>query len=73
MLRQRSGNGGPLQLGRRDAGCAAGFLLGGGGAESVSFPQRKNVQVIQVAYAGLGLGPNKRYIFLRLLRQVHSR
>jgi hypothetical protein len=36
-------------------------------------PQRKNVQVIQVAYAGLGLGPNKRDIFLRLLRQVHSR
>ena len=35
-------------------------------------PQRKNVQVIQVAYAGLGLGPNKRDIFLRLLRQVHS-
>ena len=36
-------------------------------------PQRKNVQVMQVAYAGLGLGPNKRDIFLRLLRQVHSR
>src|SRR6266849_4890332 len=36
-------------------------------------PQRKNVQLIQVAYAGLGLGPNKRDIFLRLLRQVHSR
>src|SRR6266403_4893456 len=35
-------------------------------------PQRKNVQLIQVAYAGLGLGPNKRDIFLRLLRQVHS-
>src|SRR6266849_9625776 len=35
-------------------------------------PQRKNVQVIQVAYAGLGLGPNKRDSFLRLLRQVHS-
>jgi len=25
-----------------------------------------------VAYAGIGLGPNKRDIFLRLLRQVHS-
>ncbi len=35
-------------------------------------PQRKNVQVIQVAYAGLGLGANKRDIFLRLLRQVHA-
>jgi len=35
-------------------------------------PQRKNVQVIEVAYAGIGLGPNKREIFLRLLRQVHS-
>ena len=35
-------------------------------------PQRKNVQVIQVAYAGIGLGPNKRDIFMRLLRQVHS-
>src|SRR5712692_4889 len=34
-------------------------------------PQRKNVQVIQMAYAGIGLGPNKRDIFLRLLRQVH--
>ncbi len=35
-------------------------------------PQRKNVQVIEVAYAGIGLGPNKRDTFLRLLRQVHS-
>ncbi len=35
-------------------------------------PQRKNVQVIEVAYAGIGLGPNKRDIFLRLLRQVRS-
>jgi hypothetical protein len=35
-------------------------------------PQRKNVPVIQVAYAGLGLGPDKRDIFMRLLRQVHS-
>ena len=35
-------------------------------------PQRKNVPVIQVAYAGIGLGPNKRDIFMRLLRQVHS-
>jgi hypothetical protein len=35
-------------------------------------PQRKNVPVIQVAYAGIGLEPNKRDIFMRLLRQVHS-
>jgi hypothetical protein len=35
-------------------------------------PQRKNVPVIQVAYAGIGLGPDKRDIFMRLLRQVHS-
>lgn len=35
-------------------------------------PQRKNVQLIQVAYAGLGLGPNKRDSFLRLLQEVHS-
>ena len=35
-------------------------------------PQRKNVPVIQVAYAGIGLGPDKRDVFMRLLRQVHS-
>jgi hypothetical protein len=35
-------------------------------------PQRKNVPVIQVAYAGIGLGPDKRDIFMRLLRQVHA-
>lgn len=35
-------------------------------------PQRKNVQLIQLAYAGIGLGPDKRDIFMRLLRQVHS-
>ena len=34
-------------------------------------PQRKNVPLIQVAYAGIGLGPDKRDIFMRLLRQVH--
>src|SRR5467141_3649062 len=34
--------------------------------------QRKNVPVIQVAYASIGLGPNKRDIFMKLLRQVHS-
>jgi hypothetical protein len=35
-------------------------------------PQRKNVPVIQIAYAGIGLGPDKRDVFMRLLRQVHS-
>jgi hypothetical protein len=35
-------------------------------------PQRKNVPVIQVAYAGIGLGPDKRDVFMKLLRQVHS-
>ena len=33
--------------------------------------QKKSAQVIEVAYAGIGLGPNKRDIPLRLLRQVH--
>jgi len=36
-------------------------------------PQRKNVPLIQVAYAGMGLGSDKHDIFMRLLRQVHSR
>jgi hypothetical protein len=36
-------------------------------------PQRKNIPLIQVAYAGIGLGPDKRDIFMRLLRQVRSR
>ena len=35
-------------------------------------PQRKNVTLIQVAYAGIGLGPNERGYFMSLLRQVHS-
>ena len=35
-------------------------------------PQRKDVQVIEVAYGGFGVGPNKRDIFMRLLRQVRS-
>ncbi len=34
-------------------------------------PQRKNVPLIQVAFAGIGLGPAKRDIFMRMLRQVH--
>ena len=36
-------------------------------------PQRKNVPLIQVAYAGIGLGPDKRDIFIRLLQQGRSR
>lgn len=35
-------------------------------------PLRKNVPVIQVAYAGIGLAPNKRDNFIKLLRHVHS-
>jgi hypothetical protein len=34
-------------------------------------PQRKNVTLIQVAYAGVGLGPNEREYFMGLLRQMH--
>jgi hypothetical protein len=33
-------------------------------------PQRKNVPLIQVAYAGIGLGPNKRENFMRVLREI---
>lgn len=35
-------------------------------------PQRKNVPVIQMVYAGVGLGHNQRENFMRLLRQMHS-
>lgn len=35
-------------------------------------PQKKNIPLIQVAYAGIGLGPDKRDIFTQLLRQLHS-
>ena len=35
-------------------------------------PQRKNVPLIQVAYAGIGLELDKRDIFMRLLRQVRA-
>jgi hypothetical protein len=34
-------------------------------------PQRKNVPVIQVAYAGVGFGPNERGYFMGLLTQMH--
>ena len=35
-------------------------------------PQRKNVPIIQVAYAGVNLGPNQRSEFMKLLHRVHS-
>jgi hypothetical protein len=35
-------------------------------------PQRKNVLLIQVAYAGIGLRPDKRDTFMRSLRRVRS-
>jgi hypothetical protein len=56
-------------------GAQADFFLAVGAPSPFPFfldPQRKNVQVIEVSYAGIGLGPNKRDIFLRLLGQVHS-
>jgi hypothetical protein len=34
--------------------------------------QRKNVLIIQVAYAAIGLGPNERHNFRRLLKQMHA-
>jgi hypothetical protein len=33
--------------------------------------QRKNVKLVQVAYAGVGFGPNERGYFMGLLRQIH--
>ena len=33
--------------------------------------QKKNVTLIQMAYAAFGLGPNKRGYFMELLRQIH--
>jgi hypothetical protein len=56
-------------------GAQADFFLAVGAPSPFPFsldPQRKNVQVIEVSYAGIGLGPNKRDTFLRLLRQVYS-
>jgi hypothetical protein len=55
-------------------GAQPDFFLAVGAPSPFPFfwdPQGKNVQVIEVAYAGIGLGPNKRDIFMRLLRQVH--
>jgi hypothetical protein len=34
-------------------------------------PQRQNVSLIQVAYAGIALDPNERGYFMGLLRQIH--
>jgi hypothetical protein len=35
-------------------------------------PQRKNVTLIQVAYAGVGFGPNEREHFMTLLKEIRS-
>ena len=35
-------------------------------------PQRKNVTLTQVAYAGIGYGPNEREYFMNLLKEMHS-
>ena len=56
-------------------GAQADFFLAVGAPSPFPFsldPQRKNVEVIEVSYAGIGLGPNKRETFLGLLRQVRS-
>jgi hypothetical protein len=57
-------------------GAQANFFLAVGAPSPFPFlqdQQRKNVPLIQVAYAGIGLGPDKRDIFMRLLRQVRIR
>jgi hypothetical protein len=57
-------------------GAQADFFWAVGAPSPLPFlrdPQRKNVPPIQVAYTGMGLGPDKHDIFMRLLRQVHSR
>jgi hypothetical protein len=57
-------------------GAQADFFLAVGAPSPFPFfrdQQRKNVPLLQVAYAGIGLGPDKRGIFMRLLRQVRSR
>jgi hypothetical protein len=57
-------------------GAQADFFLAVGAPSPFPFlpdQQRKNVPLIQVAYAGIGLGPDKREIFMKLLRQVRSR
>jgi len=54
-------------------GAQADFFLAVGAPSPFPFVrdrQRKNVPLIEVAYAGIGLGPNKRNSFMRLLRQV---
>ena len=57
-------------------GAQADFFLAIGAPSPFPFVldrQRKNVPLIEVAYGGIGLGPDKRDIFMRLLRQVRSR
>src|SRR5713101_4904216 len=64
----------PFNLPDETQGTQSDFFWAVGAPSPFPFfrdPQRKNVQVIQMAYAGIGLGPNKRDIFLRLLRQGH--
>jgi hypothetical protein len=56
-------------------GAQADFFLAVGAPSPFPFVldrQRKNVPLIEVAYAGIGLGPDKRNVFMRLLRQVRS-
>ena len=57
-------------------GAQADFFLAIGAPSPFPFVldrQRKNVPLIEVAYGGIGLSPDKRDIFMRLLRQVRSR
>ena len=70
----RSGDGEPLA--DEMQGAQADFFWAVGAPSPFPFfrdPQRKNVPLIQVAYTGIGLGPDKRDIFMRLLGQVRSR
>src|SRR6266446_4265633 len=57
-------------------GAQADFFLAIGAPSPFPFVldrQRKNVPLIEVAYGGIGLGPDKRDTFMRLLRQVRLR
>src|SRR6266403_2482739 len=57
-------------------GAQADFFLAIGAPSPFPFVldrQRKNVPLIEVAYGGIGLGPDKRDIFMRLLRTVRLR
>lgn len=57
-------------------GAQADYFWAVGGPSLFPFvydSQRKNEPLVQVAYAGVGLGPNKRDNFMKLLRQVRYR